>query len=169
MKRSTKIFAISIVIIVSIIIVASPLISFAQGNRIGILANYYGELPIEIEKGRFEPLLILDSSVAMNKIDPTPIVYRNPNGFDKEVNLVMSINKNSTINYQNVVVSVNDKIFHLRDLIVDYDEFYYYFSLGKKNLLAYSSNQDMIRIWLQKESLGLTEESKITFNFIIND
>lgn len=169
MKRSRKIIIISFIIILSISIVISPLLSFAKGNKIGLLANYYEELEVELTKGTFEPLLIIDDNEAFSKITPTVIVYNNPNGFEKQVNLIMTINKNSTINYNNLVVSVNDNILHLSDLIIDYDEFYYYFNLGTKSITAYSKNQDYIRIWVKKDTLGLTEESEITFNFLTKD
>lgn len=169
MKRRTKIIVTIIIIVISIVTVSSPLVILAHGKRIGLLANYYGELPIELDKGSFDSLLIIDDNEAMNIIKPTPIIYSNPNGFDKQVNLIMTINKNSSINYNNVVISVNDNILSLSDLIIDYDEYNYYFNIGSKTIPAYSNNQDMFRIWLRKETSGLTEESEITFNFIIKD
>lgn len=169
MKRSTRIIIVSIIIAISVLMISSPLVSLAQGNKIGLLANYYGELPIELTKGNFDSLIIIDDNEAMNRVKPTPIVYSNPNGFEKQVSLIMTINKNSSINYNNLAISVNDNILYLSDLIVDYDEYNYYFNVGRKSITAYSNNQDMIRIWLRKETIGLAEDSEITFNFIAKE
>lgn len=169
MKKKLRIIIICFLIIISIVIVSSPLFNLAKGKRIGILANYYNELPVEIKKGDFGVLTITDESEALTKINPTPIIYQNPNGFDKEVDLILVINKNSSVNFLDVELSINDQIIHLKDLVFDYDENYYYFKIGSKKVMAYSINQDFIRIWLNKNASGLTEESEMTFNFITKE
>lgn len=169
MKRKLRIIIIVFLIFMSIIIVSSPLFSLANGKKIGILANYYKELPIEVSKGTFESLMIIDENEALSKVNPTPILYENPNGFDKEIDVMMVISKNSSINYLDIELSINDNIIHLKDLVFDYDENYYYFKIGTKKIMAYSNSQDLVRIWLNKNVSGLTEESEMTFNFITKE
>jgi hypothetical protein len=161
-----KIF-IFIVIIISIIIVGTPLYNLAIGRKIGILAYYYSEdLPIEVTKDDVSTLYILNNNEESSKIDPTTVTYTNKNGFDKTCELLLAVNKNSTINYNNIVISLNNNIMYLSDLILDYDEYYYYFPIGTKTVGAYSTDTDLFRMWLKGDSENLTSTSSISITFV---
>lgn len=161
-----KIF-IGIVILISIAIVSMPLYNLANGKKIGLLANHYTELPIELTKGEFYPLKIIDNSEAFDKVLPTNLCITNNNGFDKKYDLLLTINKESNIDYNNIVISLNTNIMYLSNVPMKYDEKYYYFTIDSKEAKAYSKNLDYFRIWLKKDSINLDKNSSLKINFII--
>ncbi len=155
------------IILISIAIVATPLYNLAKGHKVGLLANYYQDYPIEITKSNLSSLKIIDNFEAFEKVTPTKIYYTNKNGYDKTCDLILSINKQSNIDYNNIVVSLNDNIMYLSDVNMEYDENYYYFTLGSKEIKAYSEAGDYFRMWLKKDSVNLDKNSSIKINFII--
>ena len=161
-----KVFLIFIILI-SISIVSMPLYNLARGNKVGLLANYYTELPIELTKGDFYPLKIIDNFEAFESVKPTKLYYKNKNGFDKKFDLVLTINKESNIDYNNIVVSLNTNIMYLSDAPMEYDEDYYYFTLDSKEIKSYSESGDYFRMWLKKDSKNLDKNASLKINFII--
>lgn len=161
-----KIF-IGIVIIVSFLVVSMPLYNIVKGNKVGLLASYYTEQPIELTKGEFSSLRIIDNFEAFEKVTPTKLVYKNKNGFDKKFDLILTINKESNIDFNNIVVCLNTDIKYLSDASMEYDENYYYFTIASKELKAYSESGDYFRMWLKKDSVNLDKNSSIKINFII--
>lgn len=161
-----KIF-IGIVIIISILTVSMPLYNLVKGNKVSLLASYYTEQPIELTKGDFSSLRIIDNFEAFEKVTPTKLVYKNKNGFDKTFDLVLTINKESNIDFNNIVISLNTDIKYLSDVSMEYDENYYYFTVASKELKAYSESGDYFRMWLKKDSIDLDRNSSIKINFII--
>ncbi len=157
---------IGLVIFLSICIISSPLFNLARGRRIGLLANYYHEQPIEIIKGDFSSLRIIDDISALNVVEPTDIVLINKNGFDKTFDLVFTISKDSTIDYNNLVISLDNDINHLSDMMIDYDENYYYFNMGTKVVAAYSEDTYSFRMWMKEDASNLRNNSSLTINFI---
>lgn len=163
----TKKIFIGIVLLVSILTVSMPLYNLVKGNKVGLLANYYTELPIELTKGDFPSLKIIDNFEAFEKVTPTKLHYKNKNGFDKKFDLVLTINKESNIDFNNIVVSFNTDIMYLSDVNMQYDENYYYFTLASKEIKAYSETEDCFRMWLKKDSTNLDKNSSLKINFII--
>lgn len=160
-----KIF-IGIVIIISILTVSMPLCNIIRGNKV-LLADHYTELPIELTKGNFAPLKIIDNFESFAKVTPTKLHYKNRNGFDKQFDLILTINKESNIDYNNIVISLNADIMYLSDINMQYDENYYYFILATKELKSYSESEDNFRMWLKKDSTNLDKSSSLKINFII--
>lgn len=155
-----------LVILISVSIIITPLFNLARGRRIGLLANYYHEQPIEIKKGNFSSLRIIDDVNALNVVEPTDVVLINKNGFDKTFDLIFTISKDSTINYNNLVICLDNNIKHLSDMIIDYDENYYYFNMGPIVVEAYSEDTHQFRMWMKENAVKLQNNSSLTINFI---
>ena len=59
---------IGIVILISVLTVSMPLYNLAKGNKVGLLASYYTEQPIELTEGEFSTLRIIDNFEAFEKV-----------------------------------------------------------------------------------------------------
>lgn len=166
MNRRIRRLIISIVIAISVVLVSIPIWSIANGNRIGILANSYGELKISTRVGAFESLLVVGDEKAFEIINPTTISFKNRNGYKKDFDLYLLIDKKSTVPYEYIRVSINDTIYSLSELEVESDEYNYYFKLESRSLDAYKDEDVNARIWINNNSEGLTSESSLITNFI---
>lgn len=166
MNRKIRRLIMSIVIAISVVLVSIPIWSMANGNEIGLLANSYGELKISTKVGEFEPLIIISDEMAFEQINSTTISFKNRNGYKKDFNLYILVDKKSTVPYEYIRVSINDKIYNLSTLEVEEDEYNYYFKLESKSLEAYKDENIEARIWLSTDSQNLTPESLLITNFI---
>lgn len=166
MDKSVRKIVISLVFAISIILVSYPIWRFASGEKVGILANSYGELPLSIDVGSFEPLVIVDDEMSKTVINDTDIFIKNRNGFDKKENLYILVEKVSTIPYQFIRVAIDDEVYSLDKLAVEEDENSYYFFLKEVEVKAYEETNLKTRIWLSQETNGVDPSATLVTNFI---
>lgn len=167
MKKGVKGLIISIIITLSIVLVSIPLWSFSSGNRIGILANSYYDLPITITIGKFSPLIVIPDEYVADNIEPTIIQMRNKNGFEKECELYMLITKDSTLDYNILHLAIDDNYYKLNELEKSEDDVNYYFKIDKYSIESYSNKEILAKIWIDGSVEYLDGNSKLTANFII--
>lgn len=164
-KRVRKIL-LSIIITFILVFASIPLWEYSSGKKGAILAQSYNELSIAVEIGEFQELLIIEDERAFEYIASTPISLRNKNDKTKECELLMLIDKKSTIDYNNLKISIDDTIYKLTDLNKIEDNENYYFIIGKYNIEAYKNEKVNIRLWLSEETTGVSANSTLTTNFI---
>ncbi len=166
MKKDIRKIIISLVFAVSLILISYPIWRFASGEKIGILANSYGELPLNINIGTFEPLVIVDDEMSNTVINDTDISIKNRNGFNKKAKLYMVVEKTSTIPYQYLRLAINNEIYRLNEIAIEEDENGYYFYLSEIEIEAYKEENLKARIWLSQETDGVSPEATLVTNFI---
>lgn len=166
MQKGVRKIVISLVFAISIILVSYPMWRLASGEKVGVLANSYGELPLSVDIGSFEPLVIVDDEMSGRVINDTDISIRNRNGFDKKENLYILVEKVSTIPYQFIRVAIDDKVYSLSEIEVEEDEIGYYFFLKEVDLKAYENETYKTRIWLSQETDGVDPSATLVTNFI---
>lgn len=100
--------------------------------------NQYNMYPIEDEE-------------AMKNLMPNTIQMVNNTYFDTLYSLGIRVRKTSTLDYQNLKLSMQNKVSYLKDFYVAEDNIYYYFLLEEGNIQASTISYD-IKIWLDVES-----------------
>lgn len=166
MQKGTRKIVISLVCAISFVLISLPIWWFASGEKVGILANSYGELPLNIDIGTFEPLVIVDDEMSNTVINDTDILIKNKNGFDKKTKLYILIEKVSTIPYQFIRVAIDNEVYRLNEIEVEEDENNYYFYLKEVEIKAYKDLNLKARIWLSQETDGVDPSAILVTNFI---
>lgn len=166
MQKSTRKIVISLICAISLILVSYPIWRYASGSKVGILANSYGELPLSIDMGTFESLVIVDDEMSGSVINDTDISIKNRNGYNKKANLYIIVEKISTIPYQFIRVAIDDEVYHLNELAFEEDENNYYFPLKEIEVKAYEDKTFKARIWLSQETAGVDPKATLVTNFI---
>lgn len=167
MKKEIRRIIISIIFAVSLILISYPLWRYASGEKIGVLANSYGELPISISIGTFEPLVIVDDEMSSMVINDTDIAIKNRNGYKKSSKIYMVVEKVSTIPYEYLRLAIDKEIYHLNEIELEEDENNYYFYLKDLEIDAYEELNLKARIWLSQETNGVDPSATLVTNFII--
>lgn len=166
MDKSVKKLIASVIITTILVIVSVPLWNYSSGRKGSILANSFGDLRIAVEIGKFEPLIMVEDERAMELIAPTDINLRNRNDETKKYELLLLVDKKSTISYEYLRVSLDKEIYNINELEMFEDNDNYYFLLVEEKLEAYSSTTKQARIWLDEDTKNLTETAFLTANFI---
>lgn len=167
MKLGVKGLIIRISIIIVLFIASIP-IWFDKNNSLGLaMSNNYYNMDIFVEVDYFKSLIVIDDDRALACIEPTRVSLRNKNNFDKDVKLMFLISKSSTVDYQYIRVSLDDKIYDLCDLEMREDGDNYYFILESFTLNKYTTKDYQARIWINPSAGYLPSNTSITTNFIV--
>lgn len=166
MNRKIGVLLLSIIICISVIVISIPFWMTVNGETISLLAEVNGDLKPSLIFGDFESLKVVDDENAIESINPTTIYIKNQNGHVREYDLYLSINKESTINYQYIRISINDTIYNLSTINMEEIEDNYYFKLYSGVLESYQSEELAARIWLSTDIDELAAESSVTINFV---
>lgn len=167
MRKGVRKLVVSIIIAISVIIVSIPIWRVSEGNTIGLVNTRYTELPIVVKIEKLKSLLIVSDEEASTFVEPTELTLKNRNGHAKSFNLYLLVEKKSTINYQYLRVSIDDKIYKVSELKMESDYNNYYFLLDGFNTDAYETKNVDIRLWIGTEAEGLDQSSTLTTNFVI--
>lgn len=166
MDKKVKRLFISMIITFILVFSSIPLWEYASGKKGAILAQSNNDLKITVVIGEFPQLLIIEDDRALDYIKPTKLSLRNKNDEEKKCELLMLIDKKSTIDYNYIRISVDNKIYKLNELVKVEDNENYYFVLGEYSIKAYSDKLVEVRLWLGEETDKITAESSLTTNFI---
>ena len=166
MDKSIRRLTVSIFLTFILVVASIPLWSYSSGKKGAILAESYKDLSIAVDIGEFSQLLIIEDERALEYVAPTYISLRNKNNYEKEFELIMLIDKTSTIDYKFIRIAIDDKIYKLADLEQFDDNDNYYFILGKYSIDKYSSMTENVRLWLGEEIGIIDQSASITTNFI---
>ena len=166
MDKSIRRLFISIIITFILVFASIPLWNYSSGKKGAILAETYKDLTVSVEIGKFPQMIIIEDARAFKYIEPTNISLRNKNDESKECELLMLVDKKSTINYEYLRVSIGDKIYKLTDLVKIEDKDNYYFILEKYNIEPYKDIKLKVRIWISENVKDIDENSSLITNFI---
>ncbi len=166
MEKKINRLMISVLITVILVLISIPLWNYSSGRKGSVLASSYGDLSITVSIGVFPELIVIEDERAFDYIDETPVTFRNPNDKSKKFEIYYLYDKKSTIDYKDVVISLNGKIHHLKDLEMLEDNDNYYFKLSNLSLGAYSDKTYHVRIWLDENIIDLDENKILISNFI---
>lgn len=166
MEKSVSRIVVSIIITLILVVISIPLWNYSSGKKGALLVDSYEDLSIAVTIGEFKELLIVEDNRALDLIDTTKLSLRNRNDFSKDCELLMLVNKDSTIDYSYVRVAVEDKIFKLKDLDMYEDNDNYYFVIGNYDIDAYSNIEVNVRIWLGEDIGVVLDKDSLITNFI---
>lgn len=166
MDKRVKQLIIHIFVTIAIVIASIPLWGLSQAQSGSLLATSFNDIKVDLEYDDFSSLVIVDDDMALELLKPTTLYMRNQNDFEKTYELVLVINKNSSVSYNNLRVSLDDEIIKLKDLNVTSDKDNYYFVLNEYTLDAYSDTSVDARLWLDSTSSDIDLNSTLTTNFI---
>ncbi|MCH5167591.1 MAG: hypothetical protein J1F35_06870 [Erysipelotrichales bacterium] len=167
MKNRVRYLVFSIIVVCSVLIVSIPFWSFAGGSKLSVLFNARYDLPIAYKTGVYESLVISDDVDANKLVNPTEMIVKNRNGFNKSGKIFTLVEKRSSIPYEYLRVSINDEIYKLNELKVEEDENYYYFYLKDIEMEAYKEDKLDTRIWLSKDAKDVSSTSTLITNMVI--
>lgn len=157
---------ISVIVTVMLVFISVPLWNLTSKTRSDMLANSYGDLSITVNIGTFPELVVIEDDRAIEYLNDTPVIFRNPNDKSKKFKMHYLVDKKSTIDYKDIVVSINDNIYHIKDLEKIEDNDNYYFLLSESSLGAYSDKTYHVRIWLDENTSSVSEDMILISNFI---
>lgn len=164
-KRINRLI-LSVVITTLIVLASVPLWKYSSERHSAILASNSSDLAISTEVGTFSSLIVVEDDRAFELITPTELSFRNRNSDSKDFKILFLVEKQSTINYQDVKVSLDDNIYNLKELEKIEDDKNYYFVLESSSLKGYSEKKVNARIWLDEDIQNLDDNSYITSNFL---
>ena len=102
--------------------------------------------------GKLPSLIIIEDERAFAHVEQTEISLRNRNDNQKDCELLLLIDKTSTLDYKFLRVSIDDKVIKLSDLETIEDQDNYYFILDNKNIYTVGMNYNT-HIYIEIEYL----------------
>lgn len=156
-----------IIFMLLIIVISYFLWDYKSINESATLASSFDDMDIFVYVEQPESLNVISTNKALEYIDPSDLVLRNKNKFNKNVDLVLLINKMSTIDKDYIRVSIDDTIYELNNMSFEEDEENYYYKLNNLDIEAYSSKELKTRIWLDDKINTINENAFLTTNFIV--
>lgn len=166
MEKKVKRLILSVLITVILVLISVPIWNYSSGRKGSLLASSYGDQSISVNIGTFPDLIVIEDDRALDYIKETPVLFRNPNDITKKFDIYYLYDKNSTIDYKDIVVSFDSNIYHLKDLDMIEDNDNYYFKIHTMSLGAYSNRTYNVRIWLDENINTLDEDMVLVSNFI---
>lgn len=166
MEHSINRLILSVTITTLLFFISIPLWNYSVAKRSAILASEYGDLAISVNMESFDQLVAIEDYRAFEYIRPTKISFRNRNGFKKDFELLLLVSKDSTISYQDLKVSIGEKIYNIKSVEMLEDSENYYFILNNYSLEAYSEDSINVRIWLDENIQVSPSDKSLTTNFI---
>ena len=164
-KRINKLLF-SVIIIFVLVFVSIPLWDYASTKKGAILAQSNNELKISVELGEIPELMIIEDERVFEYINPTKLSLRNPNDKTKDCELLFLVDKNSTLDYNLLRLSIDDKIYKIKELDKIIDQENYYFVLNTYSINAYSNVEHQIRLWIEEDATNINDDVKLIANFI---
>lgn len=93
----------------------------------------------------------MDDEFALNNLESCVLDIVHTSSFLENYQLVLQIDKNSTVDYNFLNIAINNHVYSLSSLIFDIDDYFYYFILDSNQLdNDYKSYQ--IKLWLDKKT-----------------
>lgn len=162
MKKNVRNLVFSVLITIVLVLISIPLWEMSSGERVlDVLASASDELSITVNAGTFPSLIIIEDDRAFDNIEATPVLFRNPNDKAKKFAIYYLYDKKSTIDYNNIVLGIENEIYHIKDLDVIEEDDYYYFKIKDSSLGAYTDKSYNIRLWLDKDTKVVDDMSLI--------
>lgn len=130
------IIAIIVVVIISIFI-------WPNNKDVKVVS---GNLGVQLSFEGYKEISVL-SNEEYNKAIPSNIYIKNISKDKNNYNIYYKYAKDSTLDFNNISISLNDKIYNLKDIESYQDEYNYYFKLDNYSLESYESEIITTRIW----------------------
>lgn len=165
MDNSIKRLVLSIFITICLVIVSIPLWGFTSGKNGTVIASAYNDMEIDVYISDIPRLAIYSDDLGLTKAKATKLSLRNQNRFEKNTTLTFYLDKNSTVDYKYLRVSLNDNIYDLSKIEPVEKEDGYYFVLLNTDIKEYTTIEYDLRIWINNKVTNLSEKSFITSNF----
>ena len=141
-------------IIVSVLVV---IISIPIWNRLGEnhkLIYTYSNISVVLDFNGFDLLTNSDEN-NYKTLKPTNVSIRNVTDNNKNYKLYYTYSKKSTIDYDTLFISLDDKIYSLKDINYIEDSDYYYFLLESNDIDSYTTLNKDSRIWTKADDGSL--------------
>lgn len=152
-----------IVFVIALVFISIPIWKSFNLEKYESVAMYYDNFeaaPINVTNLDNYVLYKTPDDVAIANIKPIIIEFSN-NKQDYNINLV--VDKNSTLNYQNIKIYYNNEVKHLKELNIEEDEYNYYFQLEVNN----NMNKELI-MWIDSDSDDDIKDKYLSFDIINN-
>lgn len=157
---------VEIIITISLVFISIPVWNNINNNTsYASMADYYNTGSYEklsiykIQDMDTKTMIPTSDNEALKK-QGTIIAIRNGSNYNISYNLYLKISKNSTINKNNLKISVNDKIYNLSKLYKKDNDKYYFYILDNNTVKKNMGNKYDIKLWLN-ETTGNNEQGKL--------
>ncbi len=94
------------------------------------------------------------------------ILLENHINQEKPYKLILKINKDSTLDYRNLSIGINQKIIRLKNALTNEDQNYYYFILDEGNLIG--KKELNASIWLNYDTTNESMGKSFSYSFDSN-
>lgn len=156
-----------------IVIVTYPVMSFigeSEGSKIAEFYDNYetDRLTLYYEKqADLSNLFPVTEEYALNNFEKSIINVVNNTNENKVYNLVLIIEKNSTLDTKYLKININGKTYKLDDLYYTENNYVKYFIIDNNTVKKESINYNNIYIWLDYETPNSEQNKTLTMNFDI--
>ena len=142
-----------IIVSLLVIIVTIPIWNKLSDNHKYMEAH--SNLSVIVDFNGFDLLTNSDEDNYLT-IKPTDVSIRNITNDNRNYNLYYTYSKKSTIDYESLYISLDDKIYSLKDMNYIEDSSYYYFLLESNDIDSYTTLNKDSRIWTMADSGSLS-------------
>ena len=108
----------------------------------------------------------MEKSEALNRIVPAKLIIKNESLTSEEYNFLLKISKESSIDYHNLNISLNEKVAPLYSFYLKEDDKNYYF-LIETNTLKSNNKEYLIKVWLDIKAKYNIEKNQLISSFEI--
>lgn len=152
------------IIITLFLVVVSYVLCDDLNNRLSSSSVKNNSVSVEIIKSNKTMLYPMTDSYARNNVDDTVLNILNYNNDDINCRLLMLIEKEEDLNYNNLKIKVDEDIFSLDKRYLYEDDSYLYFDLAHREI---DKNKNIsFAMWLDENTNDLSNYN-FTYNFLV--
>lgn len=171
-KELTK-CTIEIISLICIVIFTYPVMNMIRESEGARIAEYYNnyrasEVTLYYEKkADLNNLYPVTNEYALNNLDYSIINVINNTKENKKYNLMLIVEKNSTLDTNYLMININGTTLKLSDCYYAEDDYITYFLIDTNMIEKNSINSNKIYIWLNKEASNNEQNKTLNIHFTI--
>ncbi len=166
MDENLRPLIINIILTLLLVFVSIPLWNSSGSEKILRVATTFDNLDIAMTIKNFQDIGIIYEKDEWSELEPTEIYLRNQNSYAKSCDLIMKISKDSTLDYENIYIAIDNKVYHLSELKVNENQKNCYYRLSTLDFSSYTDRRVFLRLWLEGNPNSDIDDLKLLADFI---
>lgn len=166
MDENLRPLIINIILTLLLVFVSIPLWNSSGSEKLLRVATAFDNLDIAMTIKNFQDIGIIYEKDEWSELEPTEIYLRNQNSYAKSCDLIMKISKDSTLDYENIYIAIDNKVYHLSELKVNENQNNCYYRLSTLDFSSYTDRRVFLRLWLEGNPNSDIDDLKLLADFI---
>lgn len=173
-KEITKCI-IEIITLIFIVIFTYPVLHMIRESEGAKIAEYYdnyeaSDVTLYYEKkADLNNLYPVTNEYALNNLDYSIINVINNTKENKKYNLMLIVEKNSTLDINYLMININGKTLKLSDCYYTENNYITYYLIDSNTIKTNTINYNKIYIWLNSDTPNSEQNKNLNINFAILD